>query len=245
MAGNGAAGLVSDGGHTNAAGPPTAADPYRAAQFAEATEAERAWRAADSWRRIASGCICALVIALLVVLVLAGKSQHDVVVYRETPHGIALMSEGVQTRTPLQSSVEHQLGLWLEDVRDVPGGDVALARRNAHNALVMTAKESPANQKLVGLFRSPENPVDLGASMTRTVEGDLVASPVTGTQSYIVGWMELAQRQRKAAQLWRCSGSIAIAPPLLPTDVEFAAIDPAGVFVEDYEWHCQPTESTK
>jgi type IV secretory pathway TrbF-like protein len=220
-------------------------DPYRAAQLAEAMESERAWRAADSWRRIASGCICALIVALLVVLVLAGKSQHDVIVYRETPRGIALMSEGVQTRTPLQSSVEHQLGLWLEDVRDVPGGDVELARRNAHNALVMTAKDSTANQKLVTLFRSPENPVDLGTTMTRTVEGDPVASPVVGTQSYLVGWMELSLPQREAAQLWRCSGSIAIAPPSLPTDVELAAIDPAGVFVEDYELHCRPAEGAK
>jgi type IV secretory pathway TrbF-like protein len=219
-------------------------DPYRAAQLAEATEAQRAWRSADSWRRVASGSLCATVVALLAVVVLAGKSQHDVVVYRETPHGIALMSEGVQTRTPLQSSVEHQLGLYFEDVRDVPGGNADLARRNAHNALVMTAKDSPADQKLVAFFRSSDNPVDLGAKMSRTVE-DFVASPVSATQAYILAWAEVGQAQGKAPQRWRCSGSAAIATPQIPTDVELAAVDPAGVFVEDYEWHCSPAEGAR
>jgi type IV secretory pathway TrbF-like protein len=217
------------------------ADPYRAAQLAEATEAERAWRSADSWRRIASGSICAAVLSGLVAVVLAGKSQHDVLVYRETPRGIALMSEGVQTRTPLESSVEHQLGLWVTDVRDVPGTDDALAQRNAHQALVMTAKDSVANRNLVALFQSPDNPSALGSKERRTVQG-VVASPVAGTQTYMVGWTELLEVQGKAAQTWRCSGSIAIAPPALPTDVALAAIDPAGVFVEDYELHCQPAE---
>jgi hypothetical protein len=216
-------------------------DPYRAAQFAEQAEVERAWRAADSWRRAASASICATVVALLAVLVLAGKSQHDVIVYRESPHGVALMSEGVQTRTPLESSVEQQLGLWVADVRDVPGTDAELARRNAHAALVFTAKDSPANRDLVALLRSPENPVDLGSKEKRTVEG-VVASPVAGTHTYMLGWTELLEVQGKAAQVWRCSGSVAIATPAFPTDIELAAVDPAGVFVEDYELHCQPAE---
>ena len=236
---NGAATIEDD---TRAPAPPAAAtDVYRRAQLHELTETDRAWRAADSWRRVASGALCTAVLAVLLAVVLAGKSQHDVVVYRESPHGLALMSEGVQTRTPLESSVEHQLSLWVSDVRDVPGTDVELARRNAHNALVMTQKESPANQKLVVQFRSPENPADLGAKLKRTVEG-VVASPVSGTRSYMLGWVEVVEPQGKPAETWRCSGSAAIAPPSIPTDVELAAVDPAGVFVEDYALHCQSAE---
>ncbi len=236
-------GFAATEGATEAATPQRPVeDPYRSAQFASSLEAERAWRSADSWRRIASGSICATVVALLIVLVLAGKSQHDVIVYRETPHGVALMSEGVPTRTPLESSVEQQLGLWVADVRDVPGTDAELARRNAHAALVFTAKDSPANRDLVELLRSSENPVDLGAKEKRTVEG-VVASPVAGTHTYMLGWTELLEMQGKTAQVWRCSGSVAIATPAFPTDIELAAIDPAGVFVEDYELHCQPAEA--
>ncbi len=214
---------------------------YREAQIADLADAERAWRMVDSYRRTQSALICLLVVVALVCVVLAGKSQHDVIIYRESPHGIALMSEGVQTRTPLESSVEHQLGLWLEDVRDVPAGDVELARRNAHNALIMSEKDSPAARDLVTLFRSDQNSADLGAKLTRTVE-DFIASPVVGTHTYMLGWREIVEPQGKAAQSWRCSGSVGITPPSIPNDVELGGIDPAGVFVEAYQLQCQPEQ---
>ena len=218
------------------------ADPYRAAQLADFSDVARAWAMVDSGRREKAALICALVLALVADVVLAGKSQHDVVVYRESPHGVALMSEGVQTRTPLESSVEHQLGLWLADVRDVPGTDDALAQRNAHNALVMTAKESPADRDIVALFRSDQNPSALGAKMTRTVVG-FVASPVVGTHTYVLGWNELVEPRGGSPQSWSCSGSVAIATPEIPSDVVVGAIDPAGVYVEAYQLQCKPASA--
>ena len=217
-------------------------DVYRAAQVHELSEIARARRSEDRWQLIAAGLVIGLLAVIALAVSLASKYQHDVLVYRETPHGIALMSEGVQTRTPLESSVEHQLGLWVSDFRDVPGTDDKLAQRNAHNALVMTEKDSPAHQKLVALFQSPENPSTLGLTEKRTV-AKVVASPVSGTSSYMIGWIEELEVQGKDAQTWRCAGSVAIAPPQLPTDTELAAIDPAGVFVRDYSLHCQPAES--
>jgi hypothetical protein len=103
----------------------------------------------------------------------------------------------------------------------------------------MTAKDSQADRSLRALFQSDENPVDLAAKMTRASD-NFVASPVPGTHSYILGWTERTQVVGKPPVSWRCSGSASIAAPEIPTDVTLAAVDPAGVFVEAYSFHCQP-----
>jgi type IV secretory pathway TrbF-like protein len=221
----------------NGAGASAADDPYRAAQLAAFFDAERAWKAYDSIRRWLSGSLCLLALSSTANVVLALKPVHEVANYRETSNEITFGGESSHSRTPLSSSVEHALGLWLQRVRNADS-DVELMRQNSHLALVTTAKGSPAAVQLTSFLQSDQNPADLGQKMTRTVTS-FAASAVSGTNSYQLAWSELTTERGKS-QPWHCFGSAAIAPPLIPTDPAIGAVNPSGTYVTGYELHCQP-----
>jgi type IV secretory pathway TrbF-like protein len=214
-------------------------DPSRAAQIASLFDAERAWQAYDSTRRWLSGAICVAGALSVAVVVLAFKDQHDVAVYWASPKDIALAAGAVQgSRIPQESWIENALQRWVERVRNADS-DLELMRQNAHLALVTTAKDSPAAQQLTAFLQSDQNPADIGQHVTRGV-ASFIASPVSGTHSYLIGWSETVVPHGKAPQPWHCTGSIGIAPPLIPTDPAIGQINPAGVYVTGYSLHCVP-----
>lgn len=215
-------------------------DPYEAAQLEDLSAIDRARRDADSWRRVASAALlvsCGLVLACIV---LASKSQHDVLVYRETSRGLSYQNEALQMRTPSQLAIEAQLASFIKAVRNVPGVDYALDDQNVGLALQMTVDASPAhaNQDIRAYFLNDgNNPKKLGmAGEVRTVLEPVIASPISA-QTWTVSWAEeTTLAGRKPTRAFH-QGTLTIAPPSIPTDPQVAVINPAGVAIEQFDLH--------
>jgi type IV secretory pathway TrbF-like protein len=219
---------------------PKSDDPYAAEQLADLGELQRAYRNADSWRRIASVALFAVLSLIFICALLASRYQHDVLVYREGTHGLSYENEAIQTRTPSQLAVEAQLAAFVKAIRNVPGIDYALVDQNVLLALQMTADVAPehAHQDMVAYFLdAAHNPKSLGKDgMIRTVLDPVIASPISH-QTWTISW---AEEERESGQKFKRSfhqGTVMIAEPMIPTDPQVAAIDPAGVEVVQYDLH--------
>ena len=219
--------------------PQSPVDPYAAAQFDGLSDSERAWGVARSFRRLSSGLAISLIIALIAIIVLASKYQHDVLVFRETPRGLSYAGEPQQVLAPDQLAIEQQLGAWIKAVRNVPGLDYALVDQDVALALLMTADVSPAHAHtdILSYFRDPaNNPKLLGKTETRTVLDPVIASPISGTQSWTLTWIEETTKSGVKSRKFR-EGTVMIAPPSIPTDRQTAALDAAGVVVIQDDLH--------
>jgi type IV secretory pathway TrbF-like protein len=221
-------------------GPPKSNDLYEAAQLGDLGETQRAYRSADSWRRIASAEMIAIVGLILVCIVLATRYQHDVLVYRETSHGLSYQDEALQTRTPSQLAIEAQLGAFIKAVRNVPGIDYALVDQNVGLALQMTVDAQPAHahSDMVSYFSDrANNPKLLGKDgEIRTVIDPIIASPISAS-TWTITWAEETSRQtQRPARVLR-QGTVTIAQPVIPSDPQMAAIDPAGVEIVQFDLH--------
>lgn len=177
---------------------------------------------------------------IVICVILATRYQHDVLVYRETTHGLTYQNEAMQTRTPSQLAIEAQLGAFVKAVRNIPGLDYALVDQNVLLALQMTADVAPqhAHQDMLAYFSNQaNNPKLLGKNgEIRTVTDPVIVSPVSA-QTWTVSWAEeLVQPGKRLTKTFH-QGTVMIADPLIPTDPQIAAINPAGVAVIQYDLH--------
>jgi type IV secretory pathway TrbF-like protein len=216
-------------------------NPYSEAQAADLGEAERAYRSADSWRRVASIEGLALIAMTLALVLLTTRSQHDVFVFKENSHGqLSYQDEAVQRRSPSQLAVEAQLGAYIKAIRDVPGLDLALVDRNVTLALSMTADVQPAraHQDLLAYFTDPTNNPKLISrdGTVRAVLDPVIVSPISNL-TYTVSWGEETRKPSGKPSREFHQGTVTIADPVLPTDPQVAAINPAGVIVVEQALH--------
>lgn len=214
---------------------------YAEAQAADLGEAERAYRSADSWRRVASIEGLALIAMTLALVLLTTRSQHDVLVFKENSHGqLSYQDEAVQRRSPSQLAVEAQLGAYIKAIRDVPGLDLALVDRNVMLALSMTADVQPARAHgdLLAYFTDPANNPKLIAhdGTVRTVLDPVIVSPISNL-TYTVSWGEETRKPSGKPTRVFHQGTVTIADPVLPTDPQVAALNPAGVIVVEQALH--------
>jgi type IV secretory pathway TrbF-like protein len=219
---------------------PKSADPYAAAQIADLGELRRAYRNADSWRRIACAAIISVLSLIFVCALLASRYQRDVLVYRESTHGLSYQDEAIQTRTPSQVAIEAQLTAFVKAIRNVPGIDYALVDQNVLLALQMTVDVAPehAHQDMVSYFLdATHNPKLLGKDgMIRTVLDPVIASPVS-SRTWTISWAEEVRESGQKPKRSFHQGTVTISDPMIPTDPQIAAIDPAGVEVVQYDLH--------
>lgn len=219
---------------------PKSADPYVATQLADFGDLQRAYRNADSWRRIASVALFAVLSLIFVCALLASRYQRDVLVYREGTYGLSYENEALQTRTPSQLAIEAQLAAFVKAIRNVPGIDYALVDQNVLLALQMTADLTPehAHQDMVAYFLdASHNPKLLGKNgMVRTVLDPVIASPISH-QTWTMSWAEEVRDPGQKTKRIFHQGTVMIAEPMIPTDPQVAAIDPAGVEVVQYDLH--------
>ena len=177
----------------------------------------------------------------LAIVLLTTRSQHDVLVYRENSHGqLSYQDEAVQRRTPSQLAVEAQLGAYIKAIRDVPGLDLALVDRNVTLALSMTADVQPAraHQELLSYFTDPTNNPKLIAhdGTVRTVLDPVIVSPISHL-TYTVSWGEEVRKSSAKPRRDFHQGTVTIAEPVIATDPQVAAVNPAGVVVVEQALH--------
>jgi hypothetical protein len=214
--------------------------PYVEAQVEDLRENARAWSMVDASRRI--------IASLVILLGLSGAGNviqatrpHDVEVYGDAgKDGLRLMGSAQATRTPSELNIEHQLVLWLSDMRDVPGNDWDLVDRNVHDAFAMTASASPAFSA-ENAYLAAHNPKEAGKRFTRTIVR-AEASRIQGTWDYAIVAVEKIERNAQTT-VSPYTGTVQIAPdPQIPADERLGAIDPAGVFVVRYDLHWSDPE---
>jgi type IV secretory pathway TrbF-like protein len=206
--------------------------PYRIARTLELSIAAGIRREAASWRRATFVSIGLNALAVLAVLITATRTQHDVLVYRDDGRGLHMMSEAIDTRTPTRIQIEAQIAHWLRALRDVPGGgDYAAVDRDIHDVLAGTQANSHALQSL-RTFYTDQNPKVLSATMSRTVHDVAVTSYTANT--YAVQWAETL-RFGSRTNNHAYSGSVTIAPARIPDDPALGLLNPAGVYITDYD----------
>ncbi|GAC1313797.1 MAG: hypothetical protein NVSMB21_25060 [Vulcanimicrobiaceae bacterium] len=209
-------------------------------QAAALDATEKAQNAADAWRRIASGAILVALGTIVALIVLSSRFQHDVFVYRDGAKGLTYQGQAIPAVTPSQAAIEAQIGAFVKAYRNVPGIDYALVDQNVLLALQMTADVAPAHahQDAVAYFTAKaNNPKLLGAAgMVRTVLDPVIASPISA-QTYTVSWAEETTTTGHAPRRVFHQGTLTIAPPIVPTDAQTAATNPAGVVVIQTDLH--------
>lgn len=205
---------------------------YRVARQIEINIAAKAHQNEQSWRRIAFVEAVLLALAMIAIVVLGAKNQHDVLVYREDAHGLHVMSEAISTRTPSREEVEAQIVRWLRGLRDVPGGaDYAAVDRDIHDVLASTQSNSKALED-IRRFYTEQNPKVLSASLSRTVRDVRVNSYTANT--YSLDWSEdVRMGNRTYSRTY--SGRVTIVDPRIPDDPEIGLLNPAGVYVADFD----------
>lgn len=207
-------------------------NPYQAARTRELSVTAKISKEARSWRRIAFALTGGLVISLMLNFVLGVKNQHDVLVYRDDDHGLHVMSEAMNTRTPTRLEIEAQIVHWISALRDVPGGgDYAAVDRDLQNVLAGTQADSHALQT-IRAFYTAQNPKVLSANLSRTVHGVGVNAYTANT--YSVQWSETLRLGSRTDER-RYTGTVTIATPRIPDDPAVGLLNPAGVYVTDYD----------
>lgn len=176
----------------------------------------------------------------VVVIVLAFKNQHDVLVFRDTKSGLAYAGEPQQSLTPDEAEIEGQLASWLKACRDVPGIDYALVDRNYNLCTGMMADVPPVNAytRMVSfLNEDTNNPKKVGKDTIRTVLDPVIASPIPGTRTWTLVWVEETEKNGvKQPRKWQ-QGTVTIADPRITTDRTKAAEGLTGVTVIQANLH--------
>ncbi|GAC1501970.1 MAG: hypothetical protein NVS1B2_27260 [Vulcanimicrobiaceae bacterium] len=219
---------------------PTTADPHERDQTLALGATEAAAKAADAWRRVASGAILGLVLATLAIVVLAGRYQHDVFVFRDTGKGLVYQGPAAQAVTPSQAAIEAQLGLFIKALRNVPGADYALVDQNVALARQMTVDLAPAHahtDTIAYFTDKANNPKLLGATgFLRTVIDPVSAIPVSAL-TYELTWVEETAVPGHPSRRTVHQGVVTISPPAISTDPATVATNPAGVAIVQKELH--------
>ena len=210
--------------------------PYADARVIDIGLLEREQRHAASWRRAFFGAVLIAFIGLVTSLVLATKDHTEAVVYKEDSSGdIALIGLSSHARTPTDQAVKHQLTVWLDAVRDIPGADDDLINRNAQTVLYMTASDSPA----LAAYRNfiiADNPKKLAAQGIRRTVDDVDVSKLADL-TYRLAWREkLRMGAVGNAQEQTFTGTVyLVGDPAVPNDPVIGQYNPAGLYIKDFD----------
>jgi type IV secretion system protein VirB5 len=209
--------------------------PYTDARVIDIGLLEREQRHAASWRRAFFGAVAIAFISLVTSLVLATKDHTEAVVYKEDTSGdIALIGLSSHARVPSDEAVKHQLTVWLDAVRDIPGADDDLINRNAQTVLYMTASDSPA----LAAYRNfiiADNPKKLAAEGYRRTVGDVDVSKLADL-TYRLAWREKLRAAGGKPQEQTFTGTVyLVGDPTVPNDPVIGQYNPAGLFIKDFD----------
>ena len=209
--------------------------PYADARVIDIGLLEREQRHAASWRRAFFGAVAIAFIALVTSLVLATKDHTEAVVYKEDASGdIALIGLSSHARVPSDQAVKHQLTVWLDAVRDIPGADDDLINRNAQTVLYMTASDSPALTAYRN-FIVADNPKKLAAQGVRRTVGDVDVSKLADL-TYRLAWREKLRMGGGKSQDQTFTGTVyLIGDPAVPSDPVIGQYNPAGLYIKDFD----------
>ena len=211
-------------------------NPYTDARVIDIGLLEREQRHATSWRRAFFGAVAIAFIGLVLALVLATKDHTEAVVYKEDSSGdIALIGLSSHARIPTEEAVKHQLTVWLDAVRDIPGASDDLINRNAQTVLYMTAADSPA----YAAYRSfilADNPKKLAEQGVRRTVTDVDVSKLADL-TYRLAWHErLRMNANGSVQLQTFNGTVyLVGDPTVPNDPVIGQVNPVGLYIKDFD----------
>jgi type IV secretory pathway TrbF-like protein len=209
-------------------------------QRADYTENARKRIEAVSWRRAFAGVSIVAILLAISNIVQASKYHTDVLVFRETPHGISYAGQAAQELTPSNNATASALGEFVACRRGVPGDDAAVD--TCVNMLeITTADQAPFHAHsdlLADLAKEENNPKFQRKQFTRAVRRlDTVETHIPNTNSWQIQWIEDTTRDGKVTSSLH-NGEITIAPnPRLPTDQQSVNADPSGIVVVEYDLH--------
>ncbi len=215
---------------------PTGESPYTDARLIDIGLLEREQRHAASWRRAFFATIALCFVAMVIALFLATKDHTEAVVYKEDASGdIALVGLSSHARLASDAAVKHQLTVWLQAVRDIPGADDDLVNRNAQTALYMTASNSPAYTAYRN-FILADNPKKLAKRGYRRTVSDVDVSRLADL-TYRLSWRERLQLNgQNVPQSQANTGTVYLGgPPTVPSDPVVGQYNPAGVYIKDFD----------
>lgn len=211
-------------------------NPYTDARLIDLGLLEREQRHATSWRRAFFGMVMLCFASIVVALVLATKDHTEAVVYKEDASGdIALIGLSSHTRQASESAIKHQLTVWVQSVRDIPGTDDDLINRNAQTVLYMTLSSSPAYTAYRN-FILASNPKHLAQRGWRRTVTDVDVSRLADL-TYRIAWHEkLRSNASSPPEIQTFSGTVYLANnPLVPNDPVIGQSNPAGVYIKDFD----------
>ena len=212
-------------------------NPYTDARIIDIGLLEREQRHATSWRRAFFASIVLGFLVVVAVLVLATKDHTEAVVYKEDASGdIALIGLSSHNRAPTEPALKHQLTVWLEAVRDIPGTDDDLVNRNAQTVLYMTSAGSPAYTAYRN-FIVLDNPKKLAKRGYRRTVSDVEVNKLADL-TYRLAWHERLRTgdDDVRGSIETYSGTVYLAqPPQVPNDPLVGQFNPAGVYIKDYD----------
>ncbi|HEV3156507.1 MAG TPA: type IV secretion system protein [Candidatus Baltobacteraceae bacterium] len=209
-------------------------NPYLDAQLVDIGLLERAERNVSSWRRAFFGAAAVVLMTMVLSLILATKSHVEALIYSPDKNG-ALMLVGLSARSlsPSQMAVNHQLQLWLEAVRDIPG-DTELIQRNANIALAMTGRNTQAFNDYRN-FVIKENPITASRHGIRRLVEKVEVDQLTPL-TYRLAWTESLRPSPDAEPIMSSyNGTVTLAgPPQVPTNADIGQLNPAGVYLDSF-----------
>ncbi len=212
------------------------ANPYMDARVIDIGLLEREQRHATSWRRAFFGMVAIAFAGLVLALILATKDHTEAVVYKEDSSGdIALIGLSSHARIPSEEAVKHQLTVWLQAVRDIPGASDDLINRNAQTVLYMTAAGSPA-YTAYRQFILDDNPKKLAVQGVRRTVAEVDISKLADL-TYRLSWHERLRMSADASvQVQTYSGTVYLASaPVVPNDPVIGQYNPVGLYIKDFD----------
>lgn len=222
-------------GSTSKAAPSSDANPYTDARVIDIGLLEREQRHATSWRRAFFGAVAIAFLGLVLALVLATKDHTEAVVYKEDSSGdIALIGLSSHARIASEQAIKHQLTVWLDAVRDIPGSNDDLINRNAQTVLYMTQSGSPAYTAYRNYILS-SNPKKLATQGVRRTVTDVDVSRLADL-TYRLAWHERIQRGSGSATTETYSGTVyLVGTPVVPNDPVIGQVNPVGLYIKDFD----------
>jgi len=194
-------------------------NPYVDARLIDIGLLEREQRHATSWRRAFFVVVALCFASVVVALVLATKDHTEAVVYKEDSSGdIALIGLSSHARIASDAAIKHQLTVWLEAVRDIPGSDDDLINRNAETVLYTTLANSPAYTEYRN-FILQDNPKKLSQHGWRRTVTDVDISRLADL-TYRLSWHERLRSSSEGTPVGQTfTGTVYLADkPLVPND---------------------------
>lgn len=223
-------------GRGRAASVPDGESPYTDARLIDIGVLEREQRHATSWRRAFFATAVLSFVVVVIALVLATKDHTEAVVYKEDTNGdIALIGLSSHARLASDEAIKHQLTVWLQAVRDIPGSDDDLINRNAQTVLYSTLSDSPALTEYRN-FVLEDNPKKLAQRGWRRTVTDVDVSRLADL-TYRLSWHERLRSSVNATPVAQTfTGTVYLADkPLVPNDPLVGQYNPAGVYVKDFD----------